>query len=53
MSTQTSPTLSELLEKAHAIGEDAASQAERAEKNRKLSDQIVADINDARLIQVL
>jgi 3-hydroxy-9,10-secoandrosta-1,3,5(10)-triene-9,17-dione monooxygenase len=53
MATETTPTFEQLLDKAHSIGEDAAAQANEAEKNRKLSDQIVADINSAQLIQVL
>ena len=53
MLEQINPTLDDLLAKAHSIGEAAASQADQAEKDCKLSDEIVEDINDARLIQVL
>ena len=42
-----------MLAKAHSIGEAAASQADQAEKDCRLSDEIVEDINKARLIQVL
>lgn len=52
-SKQQEPTLDELLAIAHSIGERAASQAEQAEKDCKLADEIVEDINKARLIQVL
>ena len=53
MPEQQNPSLDDLLAKAHSIGEDAASQADQAEKNCRLSNKIVEDINKARLIQVL
>ena len=52
-SKQQTPTLDELLAIAHSIGENAASLADQAEKDCKLADEIVEDINQARLIQVL
>lgn len=45
--------LSELVDAAHTIGEHAASQADRAEHECKLDDQLVADMTQARLFQVL
>ena len=52
-SKQQEPKLGELLAITHSIGERAASQADQAEKDCKLADEIVEDINKARLIQVL
>lgn len=52
-STTPAPTLDDLLLSAHRIGERAAREAQIAEKNGQLSDELVQDINDARLIQIL
>lgn len=49
----TNPTLEELVSSAHRIGERAVREVRNAEKNGHLSDELVQDINDARLIQIL
>jgi alkylation response protein AidB-like acyl-CoA dehydrogenase len=45
--------LETLLERAHAIGERAAGLAGKADREHKLDDSIVEDMNRARLMQVL
>ncbi|MBQ0797779.1 MAG: hypothetical protein KBT63_00745 [Porticoccaceae bacterium] len=52
-SSATNPTLEELVSSAHRIGERAVREVRSAEKNGHLSDELVQDINDARLIQIL
>jgi 3-hydroxy-9,10-secoandrosta-1,3,5(10)-triene-9,17-dione monooxygenase len=55
MSEQAEPstTLDDLISSCHSIGERAVREVRSAEKNGQLSDELVQDINDARLIQIL
>ena len=47
------PGLDDLINSTHQIGERAVREVRTAEKNGQLSDELVQDISDARLIQIL
>lgn len=51
--TETRDPIDTLIAAAHRIGERAAAQAETADRNRRLSDELVADLAHSGLIGLL